>query len=204
MDGVKTHLKSFSEETTIHGLKKLVSAKCWLWRLFWACACIAATVVFITQFGNLIHKYRSNPTRTVIEVKREPIEFPDITICPLRNLDVSIIESLFYLSIDRTTGARSTRHPNDILKDNDTRLDNHLSKNTTPSSHNIITFTKITSEVTVAFLVKLCHGQISFQIYHMPYYRRLRFQYGKCCCSASGEDYLVIVNVPIHSSIPIS
>ena len=124
MDDMKKLFSLFSEETTIHGLKNLVSAKLWLWRLFWASACIAATVVFVIQFGNLIHKHRSNPTRTVIEVKREPIEFPDITICPLRNLDVSIIKSLFDLSIDRTPGARSIRHPSDILKDNETSL-NH-------------------------------------------------------------------------------
>ena len=125
---MKELLIQFSEETTIHGLKKIVKAKVLLWRLFWACACIAATVTFTIQFGNLIHLYKSKPIRTVIEVKREPIDFPDITICPLRKLDVSKIKTLFDLSIDRTPGATSTRHPYEILASNDSRLNNQIIK----------------------------------------------------------------------------
>ena len=128
MDNMKELLIQFSEETTIHGLKKLVKAKVLLWRLFWACACIAATVTFVIQFGNLIQLYKSKPIRTVIEVKREPIDFPDITICPLRNLDVSKIKTLFDLSIDRTPGATSTRHPYEILASNDSRLNDPFIK----------------------------------------------------------------------------
>ena len=128
MDNIKGLLAQFSEETTIHGLKKLVNAKVWLWRIFWASACVAATVTFIIQFGNLLQMYNSKPIRTVIEVNREPIDFPDITICPLRNLDFSVIKTLFDLSIDRTPGARSTRHPYDILASNDSRLDDEFIK----------------------------------------------------------------------------
>ena len=119
---IKGLLESFSESTTIHGWKRLVRAQSLTWRLFWTVACVSATVTFIFMYGQLIHKYRSHPARTVVEVKRESIEFPDVTICPLRVLDISIIKSLFDLSMDTNPGATSTRHPYDILKSNDSRV----------------------------------------------------------------------------------
>ena len=49
---------------------------------------------------------------------REPVSFPDVTICPLRNLDIGIIKSISNRSIDRRPGARSTKHPHTILDEN--------------------------------------------------------------------------------------
>ncbi len=113
-------VKSFADNTTIHGLQKLVNATSYVTQLFWAAAFVAAVVGFFLQFSDIIEKYRAHTTKTVIEVVREPVQFPDVTICPLRNLDVGVIKSLFDQSINRSEGSQGI-HPYQILARNMTQ-----------------------------------------------------------------------------------
>ena len=108
-------VKDFADSTTIHGLQKLSNASSVITRTFWSLAFIAALTAFIIQFSDLIKKYNSHITKTIIEVKREPVKFPDVTICPLRNLDLAIIKSIFDQFLDRSPGAVSGKVPYNIL-----------------------------------------------------------------------------------------
>ena len=114
-------VKEFSNNTTIHGLQQLSSATSVVTKFFWSVAFVAAVIAFVIQFLGIIEKYNAHTTKTIIEVKREPVKFPDITICALRNLDVAIIKSIFDQSLDRDPEATSSRHPYNILAVNVSR-----------------------------------------------------------------------------------
>ena len=88
-------IKRFAVNSSIHGINYIVTTKLKLCRVFWVLACIAASVSFGGQLVTLINKYLSNPTKTTVEVTREPADFPDVTICPLRNFDISVVRSLY-------------------------------------------------------------------------------------------------------------
>ena len=112
---VLTVVKEFSNNTTIHGLQNLSNATSFVTKFFWSVAFVAAVIAFVIQFSDIIEKYNAHTIKTIIEVKREPVKFPDITICPLRNLDIAIIKSIFDQSLDRDPGSISGRHPYNIL-----------------------------------------------------------------------------------------
>ena len=88
-------IKRFATNGSIHCINYIVTTKAKLCTAFWVLACIAASVSFGVQLIMLINKYLSNPTRTTVEVTREPADFPDVTICPLRNFDISVVSSLY-------------------------------------------------------------------------------------------------------------
>lgn len=117
-DRVVGVIKGFPDNTTIHGLYRLAHSTSYPFRIFWTVAFVAAVTGFIIQFSNILHKYNAHTTKTTMEVIREPINFPDVTICPLRNLDIAIIKSLFDQSMGDTP---VERHPYNILARNMTK-----------------------------------------------------------------------------------
>ena len=88
-------IKRFAINSSIHGINYIVTTKVKLCTTFWVLACIAASIAFGVQLITLIDKYLSNPTKTTVEVTREQEDFPDVTICPLRNFDISVVSSLY-------------------------------------------------------------------------------------------------------------
>ena len=88
-------IKRFAINSSIHGINYIVTTKVKLCTVFWVLACIAASISLGVQLIVLIDKYLSNPTRTTVEITREQTVFPDVTICPLRNFDISVVTSLY-------------------------------------------------------------------------------------------------------------
>ena len=96
--------------------------------LFWSAAFIGASIALVIQLVRIVEKYFDKPIRTTVEVVREPMQFPDVTICPLRNLDIGIVKSILNQSINRTTGATRTKHPYAILAENHTRSNDEFER----------------------------------------------------------------------------
>ena len=87
-------LDSFSSETTVHGLPKVIKSRSRTGRLFWMFACILTITVCAAQFVQLLTKYYSYPKKVTIEVVTEHVPFPSISLCNMRNLDTAILNEM--------------------------------------------------------------------------------------------------------------
>ena len=79
-------LKEFSEQTTVHGLPKILSNDSSVSKCIWLVLFSGATALFMIQGITLLSDYFKHPTRTVLETERLK-EFPSVTLCNLRHID---------------------------------------------------------------------------------------------------------------------
>ena len=84
------HLKDFLDASTIHGLAWISSTRRWF-RLFWILIIIAG----FSMAGFLIHEsfynWKQSPISTTVEtVSISKITFPNVTVCPPKNLFLNL------------------------------------------------------------------------------------------------------------------
>ena len=79
-------LKEFSEQTTVHGLPKILSNDCPISKCIWLVLFSVATALFMVQGMTLLYDYFKYPTSTVLDTERLK-EFPSVTVCNLRHID---------------------------------------------------------------------------------------------------------------------
>ena len=90
-------LREFAGGTTMHGVPKAIRARSTPARGFWAVVCLAATLMFMIQFIQLLTKYYSYPKKVTLEIVPATVGFPSISLCNMRNLDVMVLNTLNHI-----------------------------------------------------------------------------------------------------------
>ena len=80
-------LHEFSEQTTVHGLPKILSNDSTASKCVWLILFAGAIALFLIQGITLLSDYFKYPTRTVLGTERLK-EFPSVTLCNLRHIDL--------------------------------------------------------------------------------------------------------------------
>lgn len=89
--------QEFADETSMHGVPKIINAKSLPAKIFWSIICLAAFVMFIWQTGILLARFYSYPKKVNVEIVQRPVRFPHVTVCNCKPLDmiaVNVIENL--------------------------------------------------------------------------------------------------------------
>nr|URS64682.1 FMRFamide-gated sodium channel 1 [Malacoceros fuliginosus] len=97
---IRDVMTKFAEQTTMHGVPKVINAKSSMGRLFWSLVCLAAGAMFCLQMSEVLQRYFSYPKKVTVEVVPTPVPFPSISICNMRNLDVHILNTLNRMFIE--------------------------------------------------------------------------------------------------------
>ncbi len=84
---------NFAQNTTIHGLPHIRSSKKWYFKVFWTIVFLVALCGFTSNVVELFQKYLQYEVKLVTFMERKPVHFPDVTLCPYRPLDISVIKS---------------------------------------------------------------------------------------------------------------
>ncbi len=91
---IKHVLEDFANQTTMHGVPKVIQAKSIVSRLFWTVICIAAGSMFCMQMSEVLRRYFSYNKKVTVEVVPTPVPFPSISLCNMRNLDFYTLNAL--------------------------------------------------------------------------------------------------------------
>ena len=87
-------LEQFAHETSVHGVSKVIRSPNVLLRVFWLVVLGIATGMFITQLVLVLQRYYHYPKKVTVEVVPEPVPFPAISLCNMRNLDVFTLNEI--------------------------------------------------------------------------------------------------------------
>ena len=93
-------LENFADVTTVHGVPKIIKSRSNVARLFWVVICVGASSMFITQMTEVLTRYFRFDKKVTVEVVAEPVPFPSISICNMRNLDPHILNIINRAFID--------------------------------------------------------------------------------------------------------
>lgn len=89
-------VRSYANNSTSHGLPKVVRSKTYLASTFWITVCLATVSLFTWQSVGLLKKYKSYPKSVRLEVANQPVVFPAISICNLRPIDIYTFGDVVY------------------------------------------------------------------------------------------------------------
>ncbi|CAH1795512.1 unnamed protein product [Owenia fusiformis] len=84
----------FANETTLHGVPKIIKDRSCGTRLFWSCVCLSALCMFLIQASTLMGKYLDYKKKVDIEVLDDPAPFPSISLCNIRHIDAILFEEI--------------------------------------------------------------------------------------------------------------
>jgi len=87
-------LLNFANRTTLHGVPKVIEARSAVSRCIWAVICITASLIFAVQISEVLRRFFSFPKKVTIEVVAIPVPFPAISLCNMRNLDFTVLNTL--------------------------------------------------------------------------------------------------------------
>ncbi len=86
-------ISQFASGTSIHGIPHIQSSRKCYSKTFWIVAFITATMFLTYGFVTLIDKYLQYDIRIASIQERKAVAFPDVTLCPYRAMDISVIKS---------------------------------------------------------------------------------------------------------------
>ena len=76
-------LSEFLENSTIHGLRHISTAKSFLGRVLWVTIVVACFAVAISMISNSYKEWQESPVSTTITTHPiTELEFPTVTVCP--------------------------------------------------------------------------------------------------------------------------
>ena len=93
---IKELIENFAQNSTAHGIPKVVRSTSIIRRIFWIVTCIAAVCIFLTQGSLLLQRFLSYPKSVRVEVANKPVPFPSVSICNLRSLDIHTLVDIFF------------------------------------------------------------------------------------------------------------
>ncbi|XP_071965394.1 epithelial sodium channel subunit alpha-like [Antedon mediterranea] len=84
---LKEIIEDFGNNTTAHGIPRIITATSLLPKLFWTVLCLVAFSFFAYQSIEILEEYRSYPTTTKLElIPKSKVSFPSVTICNMNRL----------------------------------------------------------------------------------------------------------------------
>ncbi|XP_041346651.1 degenerin-like protein asic-1 [Gigantopelta aegis] len=93
MPVIKTTLKEFAENTSAHGVNKLVTSKGWFIKLIWLVLFLGASSMIVYQVSRLVVNYLRRPATAKTTVVNKPLLFPSVTICNLNPVRYSKVKT---------------------------------------------------------------------------------------------------------------
>ncbi len=87
-------VKNFAADTTIHGVPRIINAKSTLAKIVWTAVCISAATMACFQATQLLQKYYSYNKKVTVEIIPAEMQFPAISLCNMRNLDIMVLNAL--------------------------------------------------------------------------------------------------------------
>ncbi len=94
---------NFSEQTSIHAIPHIRSSRKLYLKAFWMIVFLLALCGFVLNITELFQKYFQYPVKYSAILQRRAIQFPDVTLCPYRSLDILVIKS-FHRRFTATEG----------------------------------------------------------------------------------------------------
>ncbi len=101
-------VQDFAGNTTMHGMTPLSRSKSTIVRAIWCIIIIFVITMFFNQFVQCFKKYLSYSTTTDVQMTRGVLEFPDISLCNMRHLHVTVLKRFF-------EAFGQTQHPAEII-----------------------------------------------------------------------------------------
>jgi len=94
-------LNKFANETSLHGIPKVIVSRSDTRRYIWASVCLLFGLMCIAQVIEVLRRFSEYPTRTNVElVVNEPFPFPSVSVCHTRNLDFLVLNTINRLFIE--------------------------------------------------------------------------------------------------------
>lgn len=93
-NSIRRVLEQFANQTTMHGIPKVIHSRSTMARCFWSMICITAGAMFCMQMSEVLHRYFSYPKKVTVEVVPTPVPFPAISLCNMRNLDILTLNTI--------------------------------------------------------------------------------------------------------------
>lgn len=93
-------LTAFANQTTMHGIPKIILARSLLGRVVWSAICLVAGVMFVAQLIEILTRYFSYPKKVTVEVVPVSVPFPAVSLCNMRNLDFDVLNQINRLFIE--------------------------------------------------------------------------------------------------------
>ena len=90
-------VKSFANETSMHGAAKVILSKSPVKRALWLLIFVGAWTMFISQTALVMIDYFSYPKKVsvaVVKAKDDHVPFPDVTVCNMRPLNFYSVKKL--------------------------------------------------------------------------------------------------------------
>ena len=86
--------REFADATSMHGVPRIINAQSVPARIFWSIICFAAFGMFFWQTAILLQRYYSYPKKVNVQIVQRPVQFPWVSVCNTKHLDVLIVERL--------------------------------------------------------------------------------------------------------------
>lgn len=93
-------LTVFANQTTMHGVPKIILARSLFARVVWAVICFLAGLMFFAQLTEILTRYFSYPKKVTVEVVPVSVPFPAVSLCNMRNLDVYVLNQINRMFIE--------------------------------------------------------------------------------------------------------
>lgn len=95
---VRGILKGFANETTAHGIPRIIDRPKTVSKIFWSILVVIAFYVFISQTHQLVKNYYSFNTKINL-INSQSVHFPAVTVCNLNKLKASSLVSVYNFSL---------------------------------------------------------------------------------------------------------
>lgn len=93
-------LTVFANQTTMHGVPKIILARSLFGRIVWSVICLVAGLMFFAQLTEILTRYFSYPKKVTVEVVPVSVPFPAVSLCNMRNLDFYVLNQINRMFIE--------------------------------------------------------------------------------------------------------
>ncbi|XP_060072201.1 degenerin mec-10-like [Ylistrum balloti] len=88
---LKNILNDLGENSSVHGIPKILSSKNMLLKIFWLVVFLGTTAYLCLQMYALFEDYYTYPVETTVSLKFSAIRYPDITFCNMNPIKKSML-----------------------------------------------------------------------------------------------------------------
>ncbi|XP_033760708.1 acid-sensing ion channel 5-like [Pecten maximus] len=90
-ESLKDVLKDLGENTSVHGIPKILTSKNRLLKVFWLVVFLGTSAYLCLQMYALFEDYYSYPIETTVSLKFNAIQYPAVSFCNMNPLKKSML-----------------------------------------------------------------------------------------------------------------
>lgn len=88
------NIQNYTDTISLPGLARAIRTRSVIEKLFWITVFLSASGMFSWQIIELLIRFLSYPKKVTVEVLPLQVEFPSITVCNMRHLEIDILNTL--------------------------------------------------------------------------------------------------------------